>query len=408
MDRNNNKNNNIFSWATKELSQDAIVAWLLNGEFGKKFLKSLLNKNCPNSFEIKNVITQIENIDVLVELENNGNLEAVIIEDKTKTFLHSDQLFNYICNLSHKKNKNGNNTYSKIYYVLFKSVDVKPWEIAEYERQFNVFQNNKEIKYEDLLDYYPNTKLLLSGNKSNDKKIVNNSIKRIDDIVLADRIYTRENFICFLEDIFENNHSFDDEMIGYIIEYYKSNCENKDEIIKAQYRVISKKYPNCKIRMMLAENGGGDPNLHIFCDSWFSDTFNTEVINKVSDNFLMIPIISFKSDGRIQLKINFNIVYNLNIKHGFQSHKGAVDALNGIISKEQLFKWKKSVWNFVNEKNIYGAQEFKKENAVQLISWTVDQKDFLNIENEIEKLTNIANEISSAIKENGDAFSLEI
>ena len=128
----------------------------------------------------------------------------------------------------------------------------------------------------------------------------------------------------------------------------------------------------------------------------------------MSDNFLMIPIISFKSDGRIQLKINFNIVYNLNIKHGFQSHKGAVDALNGIISKEQLFKWKKSVWNFVNEKNIYGAQEFKKENAVQLISWTVDQKDFLNIENEIEKLTNIANKISSAIKENGDAFSLEI
>ena len=104
--------NNIFSFATNELSQDAFICWCLNWinmpvrddnesgrQFGFRFLSRLLNE----AYDVSGVnqiyiFRQLLNIDVLVlvpELQ-----VALIIEDKTSSQEHGNQINRYKCLLS--------------------------------------------------------------------------------------------------------------------------------------------------------------------------------------------------------------------------------------------------------------------------------------------------------------------
>lgn len=96
---------NLFSYATSELSQDAFVCWLLewakpqytnlDPELHKcavKFIQALFAKqaqNAPSTFEKIEICKQDAKIDVLCII--NG-IYAILIEAKTNTMEHSDQL----------------------------------------------------------------------------------------------------------------------------------------------------------------------------------------------------------------------------------------------------------------------------------------------------------------------------
>ena len=96
---------NIFSFATSELSQDAMFAWLIewadpkNAAFdvslnriAQDFLRMLMGKSESFPIESVEVGRQWENIDVWVEVNENSFL---VIEDKTGTSIHDDQLKRY-------------------------------------------------------------------------------------------------------------------------------------------------------------------------------------------------------------------------------------------------------------------------------------------------------------------------
>jgi hypothetical protein len=99
---------NIFSIATSELSQDGFITWLLQWadpsarEFdtqlntcAQDFLRQLMGKDyTASSYEIKKVNAgrQWENIDVWAEVNDEY---LIIIEDKTFTGEHSNQLIVY-------------------------------------------------------------------------------------------------------------------------------------------------------------------------------------------------------------------------------------------------------------------------------------------------------------------------
>jgi hypothetical protein len=101
-----NKRNNLFDFATSELSQDAFICWLIewiNHEKEDQNLyktaKLLLDKFfdlCGNSkpkvYRKVKVKKQFENIDVLVVVNDEY---VIIIEDKTDTENHSGQLNRY-------------------------------------------------------------------------------------------------------------------------------------------------------------------------------------------------------------------------------------------------------------------------------------------------------------------------
>lgn len=109
---------NIFSYATSELSQDAMIAWLLQwaspeyGEAdpdlhrtGKEFVRLLAGKGDDFHIESVDVGRQWENIDIWAEINDNTFL---IIEDKTGTTIHDDQLERY--KISVKREYSGKRT----------------------------------------------------------------------------------------------------------------------------------------------------------------------------------------------------------------------------------------------------------------------------------------------------------
>lgn len=104
--------NNIFNFATNELSQDAFICWCLNwinmpvrddNASGRQFGARLLSRLLNGGYDVSGVnqiyiFRQLLNIDVLVlvpELQ-----AALIIEDKTSSQEHGNQINRYKCLLS--------------------------------------------------------------------------------------------------------------------------------------------------------------------------------------------------------------------------------------------------------------------------------------------------------------------
>lgn len=93
---------NIFDFATKELSQDAFLMWLLEnyedeeiGEFAKYFLLKMINEK--EDSKITNLKTRaqckdLHNADVLIECKINDKDVAIVLEDKVYTRQHDSQL----------------------------------------------------------------------------------------------------------------------------------------------------------------------------------------------------------------------------------------------------------------------------------------------------------------------------
>ena len=99
---------NLFSYATKELSQDAVICWLIKwsehdsdselARLGRDFVESLLNHKRDGKVNLDagalkvEIHTQDNGIDVLARVNQK---HALLIEDKTGTDPHSNQLARY-------------------------------------------------------------------------------------------------------------------------------------------------------------------------------------------------------------------------------------------------------------------------------------------------------------------------
>lgn len=112
---------NLFDYATRELSQDAFICWLLSysSEFvesdaglkdiSQNFIKSMLG---DRKYDTSYIVTKIERqvkvdiidgnikqgngiLDIVVTLDNDGKNLYLIIEDKTGTQEHDNQLNKY-------------------------------------------------------------------------------------------------------------------------------------------------------------------------------------------------------------------------------------------------------------------------------------------------------------------------
>ena len=93
--------NNIFNFATKELAQDAVVAWLANcynsdstkeKEIGEVFIrKFILENDYENIYSIE-IKRAFHRIDVFMKVETNKSKYSIIVENKRGTFLHDKQM----------------------------------------------------------------------------------------------------------------------------------------------------------------------------------------------------------------------------------------------------------------------------------------------------------------------------
>ena len=149
--------NNIFNFATSELSQDAFICWLCNWVNFDDNILSEDEKKLGEKLEDRkvNIKRQYQKIDVLLEIQNktefitNENEKNpvvdiyVIIEDKVGTGLHSNQIEIYTKLIS-EKNKNINKGKALIKTVYYKIYDEDNMERLK-ENGVNVILGRENI-----------------------------------------------------------------------------------------------------------------------------------------------------------------------------------------------------------------------------------------------------------------------
>ena len=154
---------NLFDYATKELSQDAMICWLIHWAddrfadtdcelhgCGRRFVQALLHKHGVESLpaEVKTTIyKQEKSIDVLARVSPD---HVLLIEDKTGTSDHGDQLRRYYDHVINGDTQLGNVSKEKVYPIYLKTGNQsrsKDRQIEEnpenfYKRPYKVFSRN--------------------------------------------------------------------------------------------------------------------------------------------------------------------------------------------------------------------------------------------------------------------------
>ena len=168
---------NLFDYATKELSQDAFLRWLIENynceceevcEQSKKLLSAFSgvdNLDSENISELK-TYAQWKKIDVLIHYKYEGKLYCIAVEDKVFSEEHNNQLQNYNKKLNDCadwwKNQYKCEDYiiKKIYYKPTKlSEDEKGrvkeagWDIFDIDKITNIFHENISSSSEILNGY---------------------------------------------------------------------------------------------------------------------------------------------------------------------------------------------------------------------------------------------------------------
>ena len=146
---------NLFDYATKELSQDAFLRWLFENyncenESVKNAFRKLFDSFTNNKFEKKEItdlktVAQWKNIDVSIWFKVDEKEHLIVIEDKTGSGTHDDQLVKY-----NEKIKEHNDYWKKrgeayrtesyledeenLFKVFYKTNIIDQWERSNAER----------------------------------------------------------------------------------------------------------------------------------------------------------------------------------------------------------------------------------------------------------------------------------
>ncbi len=100
----NNPSTNLFDYATSELSQDAFIAWLCANynsddsqvkRASQAMLRKFIDVDDSSDISVVDVERQTYHIDILLTLEYKSEKFQVIIEDKTNSKDHDNQIERY-------------------------------------------------------------------------------------------------------------------------------------------------------------------------------------------------------------------------------------------------------------------------------------------------------------------------
>ena len=158
---------NIFDYAKKELTLDAIVTWLLNcansdneeyQKAGKTFANILLGRKANADVDVFYVEQQRNRIDVYAEVIVENKVHSIIIEDKVDSNLREDQLVDYYGKINNqisgdswienirKEKKNDELIKGDIYCVIIKKGYTDKLFLKELDKQVQQMKNKEKIQ----------------------------------------------------------------------------------------------------------------------------------------------------------------------------------------------------------------------------------------------------------------------
>ena len=151
---------NIFDYATSELSQDAFLCYMLafgkeqyKNDFSKEYAvahKFLAKCGISEKEEILSIERQVEHIDVLIVTTSH----ILIIEDKTHTNEHDDQIIRYVKNIRSNDKKFSSDKKIKVCY--FKTGDYVQGYVPSAEQNTLSQKDCVSLKRDDMLELLEN------------------------------------------------------------------------------------------------------------------------------------------------------------------------------------------------------------------------------------------------------------
>ena len=209
--------NNIFDYATKELSQDAFLRWLFEkyddpevGEVSRSLIAKLVSLGGKpidqNQINTVKTWSQIKKIDIIVDFYVGNTKSIMIIEDKTTSDPHDNQLIRYKNEvISWNKGEDINRPTYFIYYKTNALSDEEENQIKETKvwKAFDI-SNISDFFYE----YRNHTNLIISSYAKHVEKI-QQKLNSVSTLPVKDWDYT--NGLTFfrekVEPIFRKYHS---------------------------------------------------------------------------------------------------------------------------------------------------------------------------------------------------------
>lgn len=368
---------NIFNYAKKELSQDAVITCILKerDKNSEKLIRLMLGDDCPAKFEIKEVKNQVSKIDVLVTIEvedekGSKHLEAIIIEDKTNTFLHDNQLEKYVEVIAKRKK------IKAIYFVLFKTGDYYFWEQDMYKQMQSEYKptHTKPIVYKECL---------------------------LNDF--SDFLNETSFEYKWIEDY--RKHIGKPKKLTWCTDLMKNSKDFVGRITDGKWVGGSKNYKFGKA------DGNGDKGYELWLQGVCGPYIPGEPNPTVKKCYYLLPIVCLPTkDNNIIIKLNIHLNLSSKSPHGYLPLTQCVK----LIGKTEMdryrklqnqliydYKWRLKDFTFTDYKKVRTS---KKNDFLQICSCRVtcnieDYKDVIDkIKNELPALIDIVDEIDKKIK----------
>ena len=171
---------NLFDYATGELTNDAIICWMLGWANSENKIYKNLSQDLIRLFTEKedlvvksvNIKRQYKNIDILVEVNDS---EVIVIEDKVNTSHHSNQLVRYkeiIESSEEYKDYNHHFIYFKVgNECKYNGVEEAGYKRITRENILNIINRYKDLEnnlLNDYIDYLENKELIFNKYKYED------------------------------------------------------------------------------------------------------------------------------------------------------------------------------------------------------------------------------------------------
>lgn len=248
---------NIFDYATKEFTQDAMICWFLSclkrnnvavKEIGKKFLTEfVLKKTKDCKFNCEDIIKKVSNsndirieihpqynkIDVLAYVNIDNIVIPIIFEDKTDTFLHGNQFYDYCRKVDDWKSNftKSNCEITDTIYILFKTGYISKRHEYEFAKQYDNVINgftNENKKYPPI----KNVKAKFLG-----KKEMLDFLRQTENEALPD--YIHQYYVFLEQKEKEDNEALNscdmNTHIGHF-KFFNELCSFKSEVINCEHQ----------------------------------------------------------------------------------------------------------------------------------------------------------------------------
>lgn len=310
---------NLFRFAKKELSQDAVICSILAKEDPRAnaFLKAMINKypiesdtsiDLPAVFKIvpDSLRQQDGKIDIFLEISEDNAKYAVIIEDKTDTSMHDQQMTQYI------SKKMTEERYAGCFFILFKTGKIPFWEIDDYKDEIHSIQTGTLEEWQFVKP-----------------KAINAIKKQLCTLsTMGKRIrfslFSRELFIDFLTEHEWKDYQWIDEYRSYISDdtYF---CSSIVFPWMEQYRGTKEQFASALTDGMwnrlsiYTPKASGKRNFDFafegICGSAAS---RFKKSSEIKQAYYFLPFISFNSERSATVQLNFHAFQNENDSQGYQ------------------------------------------------------------------------------------------